>query len=260
MNTNKNNFTLLELLVALGVFSIMILIMMDFFTQTQTASRLVESLTRVHENARVIFSTIENDFNQALATDDFNNEIPFAIIRNNKYGPLPCMVTQAADTAKACSRLAEVSYDIDVPTIGKKMKDADGNDVKYFRRSVTPDHLSSGGINSNWDFYRTPAGADIAWTKSKSPFYPVTPGVLDIRFNFRGIKISNINYEKSVTGKKVKTEYKILSAPQSYHYLPRVVDVELTLYDPITEGADNPTKTKKTFFKRFFIKHGPRNF
>ncbi|MGL4855165.1 MAG: PulJ/GspJ family protein, partial [Lentisphaeria bacterium] len=130
MKGQGKKFTIVELMVALAIFSIIMLVMMGIFDQAQRALRGSNSLTTVYENARVVFQTIEQDFINAVASSDHGQEIPFSITRDG----FPCMVV-SADIPDAKSRFIEVSYKIDTATIdGAELKDFDDNSIKYFKR------------------------------------------------------------------------------------------------------------------------------
>ena len=273
MSTKK--FTVLELIASLAIFSIIMVILINFFVQAQNVKKITEGISRVQANARLIFDTIENDLRHAVASREFNREIPFAIVPNNDdiKGPFPLMVaTLANDAAENSSTLAEISYKVGPTEInGSKVTDADDKPVNFFKRSVT---TNKGGSSSSWNFYGEREGSSAAnWKNSGSIFYPIAKGVIDIECNARMPRPTRRNYIDAGTpleknnddnamcgGRLVVMDEKIIRESISYNNLPTCVDVEITLFDPNTESANNPTKTKKTFFKRIFIKQGPRNY
>lgn len=270
MKFSMRRFTLIELLVALGVLSIMIVIMMDFFGQCQRAWRTSESSIRVFENARTIFDVIERDLFHALASTDDGREIPFAIKAVDKdggaeFGPFPCMVSKIADTEYSRSRLAKVTYKVKSPTNvnGSVVRDIDDEPVRFFKRSLTVDHTSSGNsLNSKWNFYGVSDGIGADWADDSrcGSYYGIAGGVLEMRMHYSSLSPKRSDYEDASELKRVHVETKALQRNYTYHYLPRVIDVEVTLFDYKTESASDPYKTKKTFFKRFYVGQGPKNY
>lgn len=267
MSTKK--FTIIELIAALAVFGIILVIVMNFFVQAQNIRRYTEGVSRVQANARLIFDTIENDLLHAVASKEFGREIPFAMIDGpNGFGPFPLMVASLADDAAAnYSSLAEVTYKIDTTTInGQEMTDIDENPVSFFKRSVTTDDQ---GKDTSWNFYgiKSKTGSANDWQDSGSTFQAIAAGIIDIKCMARIPLPTAKDYESVVQGSKgafggtyVVMDEGIMNISQNYNNLPTCLDVEVTLFDPKTEAADKAIKTKKTFFKRIFIKQGPRNY
>lgn len=268
MSTKK--FTVIELIASLAIFSIIMVILMNFFVQTQNVKKVTEGISRVQANAQLVFDTIENDLRHAVASKEFNREIPFAMINDPKgNGPFPIMVaTLANDAADNSSTLAEITYKIEEQTINKgKVTDIDDVPVNFFKRSVTTNK------SDKWDFYgQLSEQSPSSWKSSGSIFYPIAKGILDIKCAARMPTPTVQNYVTAGTpksrgidnpmcgGRVVIMEEEIIAVMRNYNNLPTSVDVEVTLFDPQTEAASNPIKTKKTFFKRIFIKQGPRNY
>lgn len=262
MKNKVKPFTLIELLIALGLFSVMIVIMMDFFGQCQRAWRTSESSIRVFENARTIFDVIEQDFFHACASTDFEREIPFAIVGDGAYGPFPCMVSRVADTQASNSRLAEVTYEIGKTDVnGRTIEDIEGKSVDGFRRAVTTDRTMLGnGINPEWDFFGQPEGLGADWASTHNSFQGIASGILEMRMHYRSLDPAPSDYESAASLEEVHVPYLVLRRGMTYHFLPRIVDIELTLFDYKTEAASNPLKTKRTFYKRIFVGQGPKNY
>ncbi len=264
-------FTVIELIASLAIFSIIMVILMNFFVQAQSVKKITEGISRVQANAQLIFDTIENDLRHAVASKEFKREIPFAMINDSKgNGPFPLMVaTLANDAADNSSTLAEITYKVDSQTIHREeVTDLSGEPVRFFKRSVTTNR------SSKWNFYGELAGQSSSkWKDSGSNFYPIAKGVLDIQCAARMPTPTTQNYVTAGTpktkggndnpmcgGRVVIMDEAIIAVMRNYNNLPTSVDVEVTLFDPQTEAASNPIKTKKTFFKRIFIKQGPRNY
>ena len=268
----SRNFTIIELMIALIIFSMMMGMVMYFFSQSQRVWQDSDGMIRVLQNSRTIFEMIESDLMQAQATKIKGQMIPFAIVENkgdSAFGPFPYMVCKTALSTNARSDLAEVSYVVDTITSSDlRTEDSGGLPLSYFKRSSVYDYNSSGSSNSSWDFYNTPAGSDIGWTGGNGVnAFPVVGGVLQLRMTYFCLDatIGDYNDRSQTTNIQASTtkpvmKYKEMFEDESYTNLPQYVEVELTLYDYITESADKCNKTKRTFYKRIFLTQGSRAY
>lgn len=65
MRRMKKNFTLIELIVAMGVFSLLMLVLMQFFGSAQKLWTTTSSKTETFESARIAMNLIANDIQNA---------------------------------------------------------------------------------------------------------------------------------------------------------------------------------------------------
>ncbi len=278
MSKKTNKFTIIELMISIIIFSMMLTMVMFFFTESQKAWQDSEGVNRVLQNSRTIFEVIEFDLIQAQATKTKGRTIPFSIVENKgdqNFGPFPYMVCKTSPSRDARSSLAEVSY-----TVGpiddksdQKTEDSGGYPMNYFKRSSLFDYKSGGGEQKDWDFYNIAPGTDVSWTGGASVnSYAVVGGLLDFKMSFSRLRASPNQYNEraDITQNKYnnstapataqKLNYAQMNEGYVYHSLPQYVDVELTLYDYITESSKKHNKTRRTFFKRIFLDQGSRAY
>ena len=264
MFKKPKNFTIIELMIALIIFSMMMGMVMYFFSQSQRAWQDSEGMIRVLQNSRTIFEMIESDLMQAQATKTKGQMIPFAIVENQSdraFGPFPYMVCQTALSAKARSPLAEISYKVGtIISTDQRTEDSAGQPLNYFKRSTVFDFTASGAISGSWDFYNVAPGSNTSWTGGSSVnAFAVVGGVLDLRMTYFQLDASITNYNTRVSGIPV-IKYKEMTEGETYTNLPQYVEIELTLYDYITESAEKCNKTKRSFYKRIYLNQGSRAY
>ncbi len=253
----NKKFTIIELILSVVIFSIMMVMMMEFFNTATKTMKSSNSSTQLFERARLIFSEVENDLMTIYASDLLKQKIPFSVVKGTGgNGPFPHMVIRGGNDLSARSHWSEVTYDVNTYDIeGVESKDIGGEDILYFLRSQTFDYNDKGGKNSNWDLL----GVDVdpttnqnvnpdKWTQTVDEFYPLVGGVLNVKFLFWEIKAT----PQQIASKVVLIPKEMSTG--TYNHLPKIIDMEVTLYDPIVESAKNAKKTKRTFFKRFVIR------
>ncbi len=109
---SRHYFTMIELLVAMGVLALLMLMLVQFFGGAQTVWTQTATNTRVYENARVALELIQRDLECAIASNLPGREIPFY---GGDYsgGTPPETVFVAATTLPgtgAKSKLCEIRY------------------------------------------------------------------------------------------------------------------------------------------------------
>jgi type II secretory pathway pseudopilin PulG len=73
----KNSFTLVEMLASMAILVILMGFLFQFLSSAQRAWSLIETNTRIYENARVALDLITRDLQCAVASDTEDEEIPF---------------------------------------------------------------------------------------------------------------------------------------------------------------------------------------
>lgn len=63
------SFTLIELIIYIGIFSIMMLVLLDIFISSLKTKNITESTAYVNQDARFIFAKLSNDINNANSID-----------------------------------------------------------------------------------------------------------------------------------------------------------------------------------------------
>ena len=253
-------------MIALIIFSMMMGMVMYFFSQSQRAWQDSDGIIRVLQNSRTIFEMIESDLMHAQASKEIGQMIPFAIVENkgdSAFGPFPYMVCKTALSRGARSPLAEVSYGVDtIQSSDQRTEDSGGLPLYYFKRSSVFDFTpeSAGSINKAWDFYNTEPGSDIGWTRDNGDnSFPVVGGVLNLRMTYSRLDASVGDYNDRDSGIPI-IKYKKMFEGQSYTSLPQYIEVELVLYDYVTESAQKCNKTKRSFYKRIYLNQGSRAY
>jgi type II secretory pathway pseudopilin PulG len=231
----KSNFTLIELLAAMGIFTIIMLIVFQMLASSQKVWSLSETNTRIYENARIALDVITRDLQCAIASNRPGGEIPFwtgavAAPSTPTGNDLLAFVSAVDPSTYAQSKLCEIVY-----------HHADDTSGDYeFKRSIVCDTLSSGTANTNWDFYGVNSGT--AWL-SGALRNTVIRGVDDLQLICQDGSGATM-------------------AAGTYTELPAAVYVSITLFDPkLSDVWTNLPDAKKnqsrrTFTKMIYLKTG----
>lgn len=238
MKLRQTNFTLLELITSVTLFSVVMVILVFLFNTFLKQWKIQQSLAQTTQKAQLIMHILERDFDRMAVSDELTEEIPFAIMEpKSDDGPFPFFVSIEPNSSNSCSDLAEVTYKVDSAVVeGQVKQDWNDNDVKFFKRSVVHD-VGSSGPNKTWDFYgMTKQHTVKSWTNYPRP-YAVVDGVKSCYFQYFFIEDGEI-VERSVG---------------VYNKAPAIISVELTLYDPAIESPENAYKTLRTYSRLFYI-------
>ncbi len=239
MNLKRKNFTLLELMASITVFSVVAVILMSLFNTFFKQWKIQQSLAKTTQKAQLIMHILERDFNRMAVSNELFEEIPFAIMESKSDdGPFPFFVSVEPNSSNSCSDLAEVTYKVDSAVVEGEVKlDWKKNDVKFFKRSVVHD-VGSSGRNKTWDFYGMTKHHSVkSWTN-----YPRAYAVVD------GVKSCNFQYFFIEDGKMVERTSGV------FNKAPAIIAVELTLYDAELESAETAYQTLRTYNRLFYIK------
>jgi Tfp pilus assembly protein PilW len=224
--TKKSNFTLIELLAAIGVFAIIMLIVFQMLASSQKVWSLSETNTRIYENARIALDIITRDLQCAIASNRSGGEIPFSTGNwAASSGSDKIAFVSAVDaSSSAQSKLCEIIYH----------HDTTNNELK---RSLVDD-----GDGADWNFYGETTGTD--WFDDTSVDdtnrQTVIRGVDDLQFVCQNASGATM-------------------AAGTYTELPASVYVSITLFDPkLDSNAPDAVrdKTKRTFTKMIYLKTG----
>lgn len=132
--SKKSFFTLLEVLVSMGVFMLLMLALMQFFSAAQGVWSRTGSKTSLYDSARIVMEVMANDLACAYYEPDHGSDFLFFKIDQSD----PKQVVFAAQTEAGN---AEIFYKYDdanwkLHRIEKKEEDQDfSSDVTWFTRS-----------------------------------------------------------------------------------------------------------------------------
>ena len=257
---NKHSFTLLELLVAMAVFSMMMAILFRFIDIAQSAWTNSASRSMVYENARLAFDLIGRDLQSSYYSED---TIPFwhkaatdSSWGENRNESLAFIATTNIPPFDNCdSKFCEVKY---------QLYYADNHDDAnegWLMRSITGDHVDpadGGGANPKWNYHSefdiSKSTATSAFTgddTSSDAYSGVIPYVTELSFKCLKRNADEITADSTGTS---DTEF------------PSSVIVTITLMSRFTfkkwqtldaAGASNADLFKEenssTFRKTFFL-------
>lgn len=151
-----HRFTLVELLMAMVILSVIMMLMFRFTTAASDAWTKSAANMRIYNNARAALDLIEQDLRAIVISGETGAEI-----RLHVYGPGSDQLTFVAATGEDSAydtELVEVMYDLD----GSVLKRAEVGD-------------NSGG----WNFLGAPAGW---YTNDSASFNEVIGGVQSLKF------------------------------------------------------------------------------
>lgn len=229
-----NRFTLVELMLALTVVSLLMLMLFRFLASAQMAWTLSESTSRIYENSRVAFDLLEQDV-QALVT---STESGFTIgVYTGNPNPADstdclytCFIASTEPHDSATSRLCEISY--------KHHTDPSASSTQYnLQRQITCDNDTN-----NWgDFL----GQLSAWYLNNT----IGGNYQQFEKVVGGVDSFNITYYDGSGN--------AFAASSDMSTMPARAVVDLTLFDETKKHADPEErfKTQRTFTKIFYLSH-----
>jgi len=223
----SNSFTLIEIIAAMGVFSIIMLILLSFFSSAQNIWSLSRQRSTMYENARIALDLIARDI-QCIYYEQ--EKIPFyhhpgSAVANDTEALYFVSATNCPPNYDNNTRLCEIAYkfyNMDDTTPGATTNRG------WLVRSVTGDEK---GLNAKCNYYGTPplgkvyddndpGDATYAFTRgnnSRDAFNAVIPYVVNLSF---------ICYKNDVTAVPIGT-----GTPNAKLMFPYSVMIELTILD-----------------------------
>lgn len=170
MKTAKRKFTLVEMLVAVGILFIMMMLLSSMLMNFTKIWKTAQSNIRIYENAQMIFNMLGQDFKTALAGNQAGREISIWWKKNDSTQTLISrVVTNTVDSQKydeahmLCLNPEKFG---DAPLQVGYCYDADNNQLKMARSEA-------GG---EWDASKTWQG------QTAERFYTFVEGVTDFYF------------------------------------------------------------------------------
>jgi type II secretory pathway component PulJ len=215
----KNSFTLVEMLASMAILVILMGFLFQFLSSAQRAWSLIETNTRIYENARVALDLITRDLQCAVASDTEDEEIPFYYDATNHL-PTFVSATPVPYDETANSKLCEVYYSTSVGTLKR---------------------LCIGEQDSGWNFYGNVSGWQTN-ASTTSNDREIIDGVKELKITCYTYNTSTLLLEEIPSG--------------SFARLPDSAVISLTLVDPTIPADITGTvleniekKTKRTFTK-----------
>jgi len=236
----RRNFTLVELLTAMAVLSILMLMLFQFFSSAQRAWSAMETNTRIYENARIVLEVITRDLQSAVASNEDGRKIPFYVGPDGAggVGNQIGFISRVEGNNDVQADLCEIVYSW-TNVVGSP------NYQYQFRRSRVCDRNSGGAVNNAWDFYNK---TDASWVTTGLTPQQVIPGVLALSFT------CVYSLPNPYTSTNPTTNY-IIDANRAIPVLPKAVLVNLTLCDEklLNAPAQLRDRSKRTFTKMIYL-------
>lgn len=162
---NTRRFTLIELMVALVVFSLLMVLLLQFLLATERAWSLNQASQEIIENQRIALELIERDLNSAVTSSLPGQEIGFYIPDPDDDGFSCYFVSSSSMNESANYRLCEISYRV--------------KDRRLQRQLIT-------SREADWDFFADDTVVDPPWVESSIDTYEtlLDDGVTELQIHF----------------------------------------------------------------------------
>ena len=241
-------FTLLEVLAAMAVLTVLTGFLFQFLISAQRAWSITETNARIYEGAQVVFDCITRDLQGAITSETDGCRIPFFAGKDTPINPedaFLCFVAAVEPNTAADTKLCEVAYKLDATE-------------NTLRRSLQCDHDSGGNANDEWDFYNRGVDAngdgdpnDVTWITGipSASWHTVVKGVESVAFSFWGRY-----YDRSASNDVEIGRVPNVDRPQVLPCLPMAVQISITLFDPKIEVVALREQSKRTFVKTVFLR------
>ena len=147
----KAPFTIVELIVAMSIFAILMLILMQIFSATQDVWRRTAQKSDAAEMARTALDLLTTDLQSAIYINDFDGPSFY-------YDQTADMIGRTlwfATTKSSLTESNQLSKNVEVEYVLTKMEDSpkDGVDLYQLEYYITSDDFKDyNSKNSEWDF------------------------------------------------------------------------------------------------------------
>jgi len=271
----KNQFTLIELVVAMAVLVILVAVTLKMFTAAIKSSDLASSNVLLYENANLALELMTSDIQSIY----FGNSAPlwhwkpddpaaadWGIFSNELLAFISATSVPQNDN---CSSLHEVKYQLFYSTSHNDLDDG------WLRRSVTGNRLDDNSSNPNWNFINSSIyiGFDNSFlsntsitadSSSSSEYRRVIPYVTNVEFTC--YDSSNTEIPAHNDTNRDNTGYNGLGHFTGSGLYPYSIQIDLTIMDKnswdkwvLLDTANNPNTTifrennERTFSKMIHI-------
>lgn len=239
----KSHFTIVELLVAMGVFSILMLALMQFFTGAQQIWQKSSARSELFENARVALDLMATDLQCAyyemnhstkrifFAADDYDST-------SKSYGKIAFATDRSTVPADAGSRICQVQY------------------IFYDGNPSNGDKKYTLCVDEVWDKDNLPPPAPQKWTVTQDQANTIA-GISD----FSKTAFSKTGKETEIIPRVIKFAVVLLDKADNpidgADKFPYKVELTLTVVDKVTFDR---WKSVSTDLNSDILKPGMRTF
>ena len=220
----RRNFSLAELIVAMGLLSMLMFLLFRFVIQAQELWQLDESNSRIYENSRSIYNIVGRDLQYMMTSDITNRQISYtsAAVGDVDYAWVTASAIGVQDDDP--SKLTEVGYSFD---------SANYQLTRYMSRSS----------QSQWNFFNQ---APSTWAASSSWPSAADGGSTVLANGLQSFEITFYDSEMN-------------EIPDgAYNSKPAMALIELELFDPdaivgSTVIEAERERTKRSMSKMIFL-------
>ena len=229
-------FTMIELVVAMGCFTLIMFALMSYLATAQKAWSQAASNSSVYDNAQFIFEIIGKDLQSAVASNRDGEKIPFLYTSTANFTVSSDYVAFVANVPtgdNARSNLSKIKY----------TKESQ-NGKEYLTRTQVSDYDASNAAVSGYANYFNPT--NTTWATGITTSTAALVAGVD---NFSMVCYADNAGTAFGTG-------------SNSFQLPYAVNVSVTLYDE-TKSSTTPSaekdQSRRTFNRLFFIGGGSDN-
>lgn len=147
----KAPFTIVELIVAMSIFAILMLILMQIFSATQDVWRRTAQKSDAAEMARTALDLLTTDLQSAIYINDFDGPSFYY----DQTADMNGRTLWFATTKSSLTESNQLSKNVEVEYVLTKMEDSpkDGVDLYQLEYYITSDDFKDyNSKNSEWDF------------------------------------------------------------------------------------------------------------
>ncbi len=227
----RRRFTLVELMIAMSILSIMMGMLVYMLQSTQRNWKWQMNRTKIYQNSRLAFDLIERDIRAIVTSSVPNQEIGYYVFDHDcgdaTTSRVACFVSSTEPHDDATSRMCEITYRFHV------------DDSQPATRFLLQRQLVSDNDPANWNFFNRPSQWHLNDNLSPDLAEPETVigGVSEFSIHF---------YDRSGA--------KIAAGDSTAHPLRIVVNMEL--FDENLSGDEHEQmriKTRRAFSKIFYL-------
>ena len=184
LRLRRRLFSLVEIIVALAVFAVLMLMLLETMSALQKTWSLTRSTARIYENSRLVFELLERDLRSSITSTIADKNIGFYIGDPEVTDASDCLVMTFVSAGEpsdaASSRLREISYRFHTDVANQ----TSSNPAFVFQRQVTSDNLEKNwdftGRPDNWHLNTIVDAASASEEAEPAAFQPVVEGVASL--------------------------------------------------------------------------------
>ncbi|MFC1672400.1 type II secretion system protein J [Planctomycetota bacterium] len=181
--TTRKGFTLIEMLVAMVLMTILVALLFQTFKHANDVSRRTRGWIETHQNARSLFEFMERDLQGALLTDlDSNAAGNYFEMASATYPDAAGIVSHARDGVRLLSKTMNPGY-ADLAEIGYWLMVPDSSDVRRNRVGRYLDYVSDDNAGKGDNLVIADTSTDSVWDEFKS-LDVVALGVTDLNLEY----------------------------------------------------------------------------